>query len=57
MIAKLLLMSLLIATVALPLRAAHDPVPRRALRRVVFWLVTFNVCYLVGIVYILPRIS
>ncbi|MEP7347224.1 MAG: hypothetical protein ABI877_18275 [Gemmatimonadaceae bacterium] len=57
MLAKLLLMSILIATVALPLLAAHDPVPRRALRRVVVWLAAFNVCYLLAILYVLPRVS
>lgn len=55
--AKLLLMSILIATVALPMRAARDPVPSRALRRVVVWLAAFNVFYLLGIVYVLPRLS
>jgi hypothetical protein len=54
---KALLMSILIATVALPVRAARDPVPLRAIRRVLLWLVGFNVFYLVGILYVLPRLS
>lgn len=53
----MLLMSILIATLALPMRAAHDPNPARGLRRTVLWLVAFNVCYLLGIVYVLPRLS
>jgi hypothetical protein len=53
---KALLMSIMIATVVLPIRAARDPEPLRALRRVLLWLVGFNVFYLVGIIWVLPRI-
>jgi hypothetical protein len=54
---KLLLISILIANLTLPMLAARDPSPRRGLRRTVVSLVLFNVFYLIGIVYILPRIS
>jgi hypothetical protein len=56
-VGKLILISILIATVALPMRAARDPSPTRGLRRAVLWIVAFNVCYLIAIVYILPRVS
>lgn len=53
---KLLLVSILVATIALPMRAAADPSPARGLRRAIVWLVAFNVAYLIGIVYVLPRL-
>lgn len=53
---KLLLMSILIATVALPMIAAGDPKPARALRRAVVWLIAFNFAYVFAIVYVLPRL-
>jgi hypothetical protein len=54
---KLLLISILLANMSLPMLAARDPSPRRGLRRTIVSLVLFNVFYLIGIVYILPRIS
>ena len=57
MLGKILLMSILVATIALPMYAATDPRPGRALRRAVVWLAAFNAFYLFAIVYLLPRLS
>jgi len=56
-VGKLLLISILFATIALPLRAARDPSPVRGLRRTVVWLVGFNVFYVLAVVYLLPRLQ
>jgi hypothetical protein len=49
--------SLVLATFALPLRAARDPSPTRGLRRVVLGMVVVVAAYVIGIVYVLPRLS
>ncbi len=54
--AKLLLVSVLVATVALPVRAAREPHPARALRRAVCWVAGYYAAYLVGVLYVLPRL-
>lgn len=57
MLPKLLLLSIVFSPLVLPLRAALDPSPRRGLGRLLMWLIGFNVCYVVAILYVLPRIS
>ncbi|GJG89214.1 hypothetical protein tb265_43950 [Gemmatimonadetes bacterium T265] len=54
---KLLLISVLAATVVLPMRAARHPSPARALRRAVSWVAASYAAYLVGILYVLPRLG
>ena len=54
---KLLLISVLIATIVLPMRAAHHPSPARALRRAVSWVVASYAAYLVAVLYVLPRLG
>ncbi len=54
---KLLLNSILIATLAIPMRAAGDPSPVRGVRRAVLGVVAFNAFYLVAILYVLPRLG
>lgn len=39
------MMSSIIMTVVLPIRAARLNDPRRALRRAVTWVLLFNICY------------
>jgi hypothetical protein len=53
---KLLLLSILIATLAIPMIAASDRSPKRGFRKLVLWMVAFNVCYVIGVVYVLPRL-
>lgn len=54
---KLLLISVLLATVALPMRAARHPSPVRGLRRALAWVAASYAAYLVGILYVLPRLG
>jgi hypothetical protein len=53
---KLLLISIVIATVVFPVRAASEPIPGRALRKVVVSMVTFNLIYFFAILYVYPRL-
>lgn len=55
--AKLILLSALIALVALPVQAARDPHPARGMRRTLVMLVVFNFFYLFAVRVILPRIE
>jgi hypothetical protein len=53
---KFILISILLATIILPMRAARDASPARGLRRTVMWVMTFNLMYLIALLYILPRL-
>ena len=53
---KLLLMSVMVAMVALPMRAARDGSAVRGLRKTVLWTVAFNVLYLIAVLYVYPRL-
>jgi hypothetical protein len=53
---KFLLLSILLATVVVPMLTARDTSPRRGLRRTLLLMVLFNAVYLFSIVYILPRL-
>jgi hypothetical protein len=54
--AKLILNSVLIAAVVIPMMAAGDPSPRRALRRAVLWVIAFHAAYVLAIAYVYPRL-
>ena len=54
---KLLLLSIVIATIALPMRAARDRSAVRGLRRTVGGMALVVVLYAVAILYVLPRLS
>jgi hypothetical protein len=56
-VGKLILLSLLIATLIIPMRAARDPSPGRGFRRVLFALFSFNMLYLFLILYVYPRFA
>jgi len=53
---KLLLVSIVIATIVLPLRAASEPSPSRALRKALISMLAFNAIYFFAILYIYPRL-
>ena len=53
---KLLLLSVIIASVVIPVLAARDPNPRRSLRKAVFFMIVFNVLYLLAIRFVYPRL-
>lgn len=57
MIAKLLLMSLLIFSLTLPVRAAQDPGRARALKKLIRWMFIFCVLYLLSTIYVYPRLE
>lgn len=52
-----LLLSIVLAGVALPMRAASDPNPRRGLRRAAYAMFVFTTLYVAGVLYVLPRIT
>lgn len=53
---KLLLMSVLFATVAIPIRAASDANARRGLRKAIVYMALFDVMYLLALRVIYPRL-
>jgi hypothetical protein len=52
---KLILVSLLLATIALPAVAARDANPRRGLRRTLVYMVLFYAFYLFGLTFLWGR--
>jgi len=57
-IGKLILMSLLLATFVIPMRAAAaEPSAARGFRKVVVGLIVFDLCYLLAIIYIYPHFA
>ncbi|MGQ0504852.1 MAG: hypothetical protein ACT4TC_05990 [Myxococcaceae bacterium] len=54
---KALLLSIIVATVALPLYAGTARRPGRALRNTVFLLFVFNALYLFAVRFIFPRLN
>jgi hypothetical protein len=55
-LSKLILLSILIATFAIPIRAARDPDVVRGLRRTVSLMALWIVIYVFAIVYVLPHL-
>jgi hypothetical protein len=55
-LAKLIMMSLLIATVAIPMRHAGSARPKVALKRAVVEFCWFNLFYVLALVFLVPRI-
>jgi uncharacterized membrane protein (DUF485 family) len=54
---KLLLLSILFATFAVPMRAARDASAVRGLRRTVVGLALFVAAYVFALVYVFPRLG
>jgi hypothetical protein len=53
---KLLLMSVVLATVVIPAVAARDTLPRRGLRRTVLAMLAFNIIYAFLVIVVYPKI-
>jgi hypothetical protein len=53
---KLLLVSILLANVAIPIWAARERNARRGLRKALVAMVVFDVAYLVGLLFVYPRL-
>lgn len=49
-------MSILFATVAIPIGAASDPNPRRGLRKAIFRVVLFDALYLLACAFLYYRL-
>jgi hypothetical protein len=47
--AKLILLSVIIASIALPARAAKEQNPRRGLKKVITFVLVFNLLYVLAI--------
>ena len=56
MIAKLLLVSIVLAAVVIPVRAARARGARRGLRIAILWMLAFNLFYLFAVRVIYPRL-
>jgi hypothetical protein len=53
---KLLLLSILIASIALPARAARERNSKRGLRKTILYMILFNVFYLFSLLFLYGRI-
>jgi len=53
---KLLLASVLLATVAIPVAAARDPDPRRGLERALWQTLLFDAAYALAVLFVYPRL-
>ncbi len=56
MMQKAIVVSILVATVGLPVWAARDRSPVRGLKKTVFYLAMFNLFYLFAIRVLYPRL-
>ena len=54
---KLVLMSVVLALVALPILAARDPLPQRGLKRALVSVVAFNIFFVFLVRFVVPRLG
>ncbi len=54
--ARMLLISILVAIVALPVLAAREPRPGKALKKSLFYFIAFNLFYLFSVRYLYLRL-
>jgi hypothetical protein len=54
---KLLLVSILIATVAIPVQMSRERTRTEGVKRTVKWMVGFCVFYLIALLYLYPRLE
>ncbi len=53
---KLVLLSIVIATIVLPARAAREASPRAGLRRLVIWMLLFEAFYVFALMFLFGRL-
>jgi hypothetical protein len=53
---KILLLSILIATIALPLRHAAAEEPQQAMRKMIIEFCWFNLFYVLALAHVIPRL-
>jgi hypothetical protein len=54
---KILLFSILIATVAIPVQMSGAKTRAEGAKRTVKWMIGFCVLYLIGLIYLYPRLE
>jgi hypothetical protein len=54
--AKLLLLSIILGTIAVPVRAARQKNPQLGLKKALTGLAILNVCYLLAVWFVWPRL-
>lgn len=54
--AKLLLLSIILLSIAVPIAAAGARIPALALRRAVWWMVAGITVYVLGVAFVFPRL-
>jgi hypothetical protein len=54
---KLLLVSILIATIAIPVLMSREKTRAEGVKRTVKWMVGFCVFYLIALMYLYPRLE
>ncbi len=54
---KAILLSILVAYVLIPALFARDPNAKRGLRRCLWGIVSFNILYLLALLFIYPRLD
>jgi len=55
-LSKLLLLSVLIATMAIPIIASRDSNPKRGMKKNVQWFLAFLVVYVIACLVVYPRL-
>jgi hypothetical protein len=53
---KAILISIVAATIILPMWAARERSARRGLRKAIAWIAVFNVAYLLAVIFVYPRL-
>jgi hypothetical protein len=53
---KAILISIVAATIIIPMWAARDRSPRRGLRKAIAYIAVFNIAYLLAVMFIYPRL-
>ncbi|HTA91624.1 MAG TPA: hypothetical protein VK745_18705 [Polyangiaceae bacterium] len=53
---KLILLSIVIATIVVPASAAREPSPRKGLRRVIIWMLLFEAFYVFALMFLFGRV-
>jgi hypothetical protein len=53
---KLVLLSIVVAMIALPARAAGIASPRTGLRKVIIWMLIFDLLYVLGLMFLFGRV-
>ena len=53
---KLLLLSIVIATIALPARPSREPNSKNGLRKVIIWMLLFELFYVFALLFLVGRV-